>query len=413
MGPDEHPERRRGSPRRTDELDGEQLFVAMQTVLPEHEQFRLLVQSISDYAIYMLDPAGRVISWNKGAERFKGYTEEEILGKSYLCFYTPEDVARGWPQHLLRTAERQGRVEDEGWRVRKDGTRFWADVVITAIRDANGQLLGFGKITRDLTERKQAQDEIQRLNHELRELNLLKDRFVTAVSHELRTPINAMMGFGSILEDEASGPLNDDQHLYVRRILASADILLNLVNDLLDMSRMQAGQFKLSPGLLNMQSIASEVLGNLAPIAKQKQLELVNEVPGQLPDVLADDRRVSQVLTNLLHNAIKFTPNGGRITVRARSRDGGLHVEVEDTGIGIAPEDLPKLFHEYGQLAQQPSQAIVGTGLGLSISKALIEAHGGQIGVRSTPRVGSTFWFTLPARPPAAALEAATARAAP
>jgi len=401
MGSNNHPERPREEVRRYEELDGEQLLDVMRTALQEREQFRLLVQSISDYAIFMLDPDGQVISWNKGAERSKGFTEEEILGESFLRFYTPEDVARGWPQHLLRVAEQRGHVEDQGWRVRKDGSRFWADVVITAIRDANGQLLGFGKVTRDLTERKQAEDEIRRLNRELIDLNLLKDRFVSAVSHELRTPVNAMMGFGSILEDEVSGPLNEQQHHYVRRILASADILLNLVNDLLDMSRLQAGQFELSPGPTNLRSVASEVLGNLAALADQKHLTLANEVPEYLPEVVADCRRVSQVLTNLLHNAIKFTPNGGHITVRARPSDGGLQVEVQDTGIGIAPEDVPKLFHDYGQLAQQPAQKAVGTGLGLSISKALIEAHGGHIGVRSTPHVGSTFWFTLPPAPPA------------
>lgn len=386
---------------RCEELDAEQLLAVLRESLQDREQFRLLVHSISDYAIYMLDPEGRVISWNKGAEQLKGYTEDEILGESYLRFYTPEDVARGWPQHLLRVAAERGRVEDEGWRVRKDGSQFWADAVITALRDENGALTGFGKVTRDLTERKRAEDEIRRLNSELRELNRLKDRFVSAVSHELRTPINALMGFGSILCDEVGGPLTEEQHYYVRRILSSSEMLLSLVNDLLDMSRIQAGQFQLSPGPTDVRVVVADVLDTLTPLAEQKHQTIANEIPDRLPAIVADSRRLTQVLTNLVHNAIKFTPDGGRISVRARPDDGGLQVEVQDTGIGIAPEDIPKLFHDYGQLARQSAHKTVGTGLGLSISKALVEAHGGQIGVESEPGKGSTFWFTLPPQPPA------------
>lgn len=345
-------------------------------------QFELLVKNVVDYAIYLLDTEGHIKSWNKGAEAFKGYTESDILGESFTRFYTPEDQARGLPMKLLGIARQEGHVEQQGWRVRKDGSRFWADVVITAIRNPQGQLTGFAKITRDLTEQKRADS--------------LKDEFLSILSHELRTPINAIMGFGSILEDGLAGPLSDTQQNYLRKMLSGADTLLSLVNDLLDMSRIQAGKFGLHPSRVMVPAIVESNLGTLQPLAEQKNQRLINLVPGDLPPVIADGQRIGQVVINLVNNAIKFSPPATDIVVTACLKGEMIRCEVKDHGPGIRHEDLDLIFKRFTQLDMGPTRPAGGTGLGLSITKALVEAHGGQVGVDSVVGEGSTFWFTLP-----------------
>ena len=230
----------------------------------------------------------------------------------------------------------------------------------------------------------------------MRQADELKDQFLSILSHELRTPINALMGFGSILRDGLAGALNDEQQRYLDKMLSSADSLLALVDDLLDMSRIQAGRFSLHTTTMRLPSVAREVVGMLAPLAEQKGQSLVNEVPADLPALVADPQRVAQVLTNLIGNAIKFTPEGGHIRVGAAIADGALRTEVRDSGPGIAPAELPKLFQRFSQLSTGNARVAGGAGLGLSIVKALVEAHGGRVGVESEVGRGSTFWFTLP-----------------
>lgn len=359
-------------------------------------QLKLLIESIVDYAIYMLDSEGRIVSWNKGAERIKGYHDSDIIGKPYEIFFPPEDVKDGKPQRLLARARQLGHVEDLGWRLRKDGSRFWADAVITALYDQQGKLTGYAKVTRDLTEL----EILQREKIEaLQQADVLKDQFISILSHELRTPINAITGFGSILDDEVAGPLSEQQHEYLRKMLAGADTLLDLVNDLLDLSRIQAGRFHLSPQPYDFPMVVADKLDALQPLADQKRERLINEVPADLPELLGDAQRIGQVLVNLVNNAIKFTPEGGTIRVRAFLKDDYLRCEVVDTGIGIAAKDLDKLFKPFTQVDMSSTRKAGGTGLGLTISKSLVEAHGGQIGVESEFGKGSTFWFTLPIRP--------------
>jgi PAS domain S-box-containing protein len=366
--------------------------------------FQLLVESVIDYAIVTLDANGRVLTWNQGAQRIKGYSEPEIIGQPYRQFFLPEDAEAGKPEQLLARAAAEGHVQIQGWRRRKDGTRFWADAVITALRDEHGVLLGYAKVTRDLTERKAAEDTIRQLNADLEASNRHKDQFLSIVSHELRTPLNSILGFGSMLDDELVGPMTPQQHHYLKRMLAGGDTLLKLINDLLDMSRIQAGKFSIVRQPLNLRAIADDLVESALPQLEQKAITLFNEVPADLPVLSADPQRIAQVVRNLLSNAIKFTPDGGHVWLRARL-DGpdDVRCEVTDTGVGIAKADLPKLFQRFGQLDMSNTRSAPGTGLGLSIVKAFVEAHGGRVGVESEPGRGSTFWFTLPiATPPVA-----------
>jgi signal transduction histidine kinase len=231
-----------------------------------------------------------------------------------------------------------------------------------------------------------------------REQDILKDRFLSVLSHELRTPINAILGFGSILEDGVAGPLTDEQKRYIGKINLGAEHLLSLVSDLLDMSRIQAGKFTLNPEPSRLGPIADEAVSELSVLAEQRRLTLENHMPPNLPEVTVDPQRVRQILVNLLGNAIKFTEPGGTVALSARMDGDAVRLEVADTGVGISPENQKKLFSPFTQLDMSATRRAGGTGLGLSISKALVEAHGGHIGVTSAVGKGSTFWFTLPVK---------------
>ena len=250
-------------------------------------------------------------------------------------------------------------------------------------------------------------DRLRAREAELEAADQMKNQFLGILSHELRTPLNAIMGFGSILADRVVGPLNEDQARYTARILGGAEVLLALIDDLLEMSRIQAGKFSLSVHPFELVEVAIDVIETLRPLADHKGQALVLE-HGPLPRIDGDPTRVRQVITNLVANAIKFTPPGGRIVARARVEGDALRCEVVDTGVGIAEDQRDRLFRPFSQLDMTTTRPAGGTGLGLAISKALVEAHGGAIGVESQPGRGSTFWFELPLvpRPEAARLPA-------
>jgi signal transduction histidine kinase len=316
--------------------------------------------------------------------------------------YTPEDQAKGRPEANLRMAAERGHYEEEGWRQRKDGTLFWAHISLTPMRDAQGRLLGFSKVTRDVTDLKhaeEAREQAARIRQQvevLQGVDRMKDQFLSILSHELRTPINAIMGFGSVLDDGVLGPLSPAQHDYLKKMLSGAEVLLALVSDLLDVSRIAAGKFSLEPQAMQLETIIQDTLGHLGPLADQKRQRLHPRLDSPLPELEADGQRISQVLTNLVNNAIKYSPVGTDIEVSARVDGRSVRVEVTDHGEGIAEEDIPKLFQRFVQLDQGNTRRAGGTGLGLSISKTLVQAHGGEIGVTSELGRGSTFWFTLP-----------------
>ncbi|MDB5097128.1 MAG: ntrB [Cyanobacteria bacterium RYN_339] len=259
---------------------------------------------------------------------------------------------------------------------------------------ANDALLRQNEVVEEqVAERTQA---LSQANAKLQELDALKDHFLASLSHELRTPLNAVLGFASVLDDEVAGPLTAEQHRFLSKILAGTEVLLALINDLLDMSRIQAGKFSLDAERLQIADVCKDVVENLQVLAEQRHHRLSCAVAEGLPGVLADRQRLFQVLVNLVNNAIKFAPEGTPITIRAEMAGEHVRCEVEDRGPGIAPEDLPKLFKRFSQLEHGNVRSGPGTGLGLSIVKALVEAHGGMLGVRSEQGVGSVFWFTLP-----------------
>jgi PAS domain S-box-containing protein len=354
------------------------------------ELFRLFVQSAQDYAIVMLDPKGRIVSWNEGAERIKGYTAEEIVGHDFSCFYPAEDVAAGKPARELRAAGESGSYVDEGWRIRKDGTRFWANAVITALYGPNHEILGFGKVTRDMTERQRA-EELVRISERH------KSEFLANMSHDLRTPLNAIIGFVSFIRNGKAGPLTVEQNEYLGDVLSSSHQLLRLINDILDLAKIEAGRMEFDNESIDLQELVKEVCNSVRELGAQKRLQIDLEIDLDVSTVTLDMTKLRQVLYNFLSNAIKFTPDEGRITIRTLPVGQSMfRLEVEDTGIGIKPSDLSRLFIEFSQLDVGMTKQYQGTGLGLALCKRLVEAQGGTVSVSSVLGYGSTFAAVLP-----------------
>ena len=367
----------------------------------ELEIFRLMVSAVKEYAIFMLDPNGNVMTWNEGAQRIKGYSADEIVGKHFSAFYTESAQARKHPDYELQVAKAEGRYEEEGWRVRKDRSLFWANVVITPIyRD--GALLGFAKVTRDLTEKRKTELEIknqaadlQRVNDELLQANSAKDVFLATMSHELRTPLNSIIGFNSVMLMGLSGTLNETQTKQATYIKLAAQHLLSLINDILDLAKIESGKLELELEPVELCKVAQDVCRGLEPLAADRNLFLKpHECAHGQRFVRGNERAIRQILTNLISNAVKFTDTGG-VTVRCTADDdtGGVH--IEDTGIGISLEDGDKLFQGFVQLARA-NRKQEGTGLGLALSQRLAHLMGGRITFVSESDKGSTFTFVLP-----------------
>ena len=530
------------------------------------ERFRLLVEGVSEYAIYMLDSKGVVESWNPGASRIKGYGADEIIGKPFRCFYADEDVAAGRPDRDLREAAASGSIEVEGWRRRKDGSLFWANSLISALYDSNRQIRGYTAITKDVTARKQAAEEKERLilaidtqrqlfqtvvehapagiaiydgesfrvrwanpkyrerldepyrnmeivgrrlqeilpgaeksgivevfkkvaatgiphfepeqelvglargttfwqwslvplaaddraardlmilvvdvteqvrarrqieelagqleeerrslsvinqeldirNREVERANRLKSEFLATMSHELRTPLHSIIGFSELLAEQESGDLNQKQRRQLDHILRGAKHLLSLINDVLDLSKIESGRLELHAESFLAQPAMNEVLSTVEPMASPKQIAIRNDLDPQLV-IWADRLRFKQILYNLLSNAVKFTPEHGSVSISFATNDEAIEIAVQDTGIGVPIAEQKAIFDEFHQASTTTKGVKEGTGLGLAITKRLVEKHGGEIWVDSKPGAGSCFTFSLPLAPSRTALQAVNA----
>jgi PAS domain S-box-containing protein len=359
-------------------------------VRDSEQRFRLMVESVKDYAIYMLDVEGRVETWNAGAEAIKGYRREEIIGQHVSRFYTPEDIAAGLPGRLLHAAASDGRVENEGWRVRRDGSRFWADVVITALRDTEGRLQGFAKVTRDLTERKRAEDDRLRLA-QAHEAIRLRDEFLSIASHELRTPLTSLqLQLHSIRQRLGATEVPLAQRL--ERASRSTERLAGLIDALMDVSRISNGSLSLNLQTVDLSEIARDVTDGLAQEASTAGCPVRVDAPAPVPGRW-DQLRIEQVLINLLSNAFRYAA-GQPVDVRVWQEGGEARLAVEDGGPGIRPEDLERIFGRFERAAQTRNQG--GLGLGLYVSREIASAHGGSIEARNREQGGTSFLLRLP-----------------
>jgi PAS domain S-box-containing protein len=407
--------------------------IAEQELRVSEERFRLMVDSVKDYAIFMLDPTGHIATWNTGAQRINGYSASEIVGKHFSIFYPPEE-ADAKPAHELAIALSAGKYEEEGWRLRKDGSYFMASVVITPLLTADGTLVGFAKITRDLTERHAAQDrviasarrlaaeeagrvaaedrarelrvfadqlktqatELERQSQAAERANRIKGEFLAAMSHELRTPLNAIGGYAQLMEMGIGGEVTDEQRLHLERIQRSQQHLLGIINDILNFSKIEAGQLEYDICPVPLCEVLDTAAAMIAPQVGENGIRVaVTQCP---PEVVAkaDRSKLEQILLNLLSNALKFTPNGGEIGLSAGIGNDHAWISVTDTGIGISEEDIGMIFAPFVQVGRSLASPKEGTGLGLAISRDLARAMGGDLTATSSKGAGSVFTLKLP-----------------
>lgn len=371
------------------------------------QRYRLLVSAVKDYAIFMLGPDGRVITWNEGAERLKGYKPDEIIGQYFSAFYVPEDIRAKKPQWEIEEATITGRFEDEGWRVRKDGTRFWANVLITAIYDDKRDLIGFSKVTRDVTDRRRLEEKLRRGNEELdervreRTMQLeqavkARDEFMGIVSHELRTPVTslrlqAQVAMRQLKRNDISS-FHEKSVKFVSGAERQLDRLSKLIEDMLDVSRISMDRLFLERTPMDLKDLVRETIDRFEDQSSELGCHILFE--GEPVEVLGDSHRLEQVFSNLLINAIKYGP-GKPIFVSVKRLGAKAAVKIVDQGVGIAPEDQERVFDRFERAVS--ANEVSGLGLGLYISRKIVEAHNGTLSVESTFGEGSTFTVTFDA----------------
>jgi PAS domain S-box-containing protein len=371
-----------------------------QRVIREAEQrFRLLIENITDYAIFMIDPQGRVASWNNGAQHLLGYSTQEIVGEPTERFFADESSAL---YREMDEARSTGRATSTGWRMRKDGTQLFVEGVLTAVRDERGQLLGYSKLMKDVTEKRRIEVEREQLlqseraaRSEAERSGRMKDEFLATLSHELRTPLSAILGWSQVLgqANGANSEIRDGLKVIERNARAQAQI----IEDLLDMSAIISGKVRLEIKRVELASVVEASMHAVRPAAVAKGVELRAAIEARATEVNGDANRLQQVFWNLLSNAVKFTPKGGRVSVTLRQTNSHFEIVIADSGEGIDGAFLPHVFERFRQADASTSRRHGGLGLGLSIAKQLVELHGGSVSAASDGAgKGSTFAVILP-----------------
>jgi PAS domain S-box-containing protein len=359
------------------------------------DRVRVLLDSVQDYAICMLDRSGEIVSWNSGAERLLGYSADEIIGRNFACFYTAADRDLELPQEHLRIAREDGRFECECLRVRHGGSAFDAHMVLAPVR-GDMQLRGFSLVMRDTTERRRLEDDLRRRAEELSAANRAKEDFLATLSHELRTPLNAMLGWTRLLRmGKLEGTAAVGALVTIER---NAHLQEQLIADILDVSRIVTGKLRLNLRPLNLDPVIETALDAVRPAADAKGV-ILGSTKALEGLVMGDPDRLQQVLWNLLVNAIKFTPAGGTVDVKLMNVGAYAAIVVQDTGEGIAADFLPFIFDRFRQADGSVTRPHGGLGLGLSIVRHIVELHGGQVdAISDGPGLGSTFRVLLPLR---------------
>jgi PAS domain S-box-containing protein len=372
-------------------------FKQVQEKLTRTEQrFRLLIESIREYAIYMVDAGGAVISWNLGAKRIFGYSEEEMLGTSILPVFSHDGSGEEIYARLVDTAQRCGHAEEDLGLIRKDGTSFCGTVLVTTVYEAKPGLKAFAVITRDITERKRAAQELEESRQERARM---QDRFLSHISHELRTPLTSIVDFASLMVEGMAGTVSAEQKTYLGVVLQAANRLAIMVNSLLDLSRSEWHRLPVTPECVILKDLIAQACTSFQAAAAAKWISLQYHVPAKLPPALADPARILQVLANLIDNAIKYGRNGGAVEVTAYYRNDEpdfLRVDVQGDGPGIPPPHIQRIFERFYRVSDGPDTNPGGLGLGLHITRELVRAHGGELRVDSSLGERTTFHFTLP-----------------
>jgi PAS domain S-box-containing protein len=377
-----------------------------QEVLRQSEaRYRSLVEQVGDYGIFMLDTKGRIISWNEGARRIKGYSADDVIGKYFSIFYPEEDILNGKPAWELKIARSTGKYEEEGWRLRKDGTRFWANIVITATYDTEGRLSGFSKVTRDLTERKMSEqalqdssdkyrqlaEELSVTNSELSSVNRELEQFTAIVSHDLKEPVRTVRSFLHLMDQHLAQEKFELLKQSIGKGILAAQRMHDLIDNLLHYS--QISKIGLQRQKLKVEDVIGEAIQNLNDAVEQSGARI--RVDSDVSFIYGDRVQLVQLFQNLLANALKFT-NGSTPEVEVKSwmENGSVRFVVGDNGIGISPENLEKIFEIFRRLHFVNEYS--GNGVGLAVCKKVVERHRGKIWAESVQGNGASFHIVLP-----------------
>ena len=353
-------------------------------------QLESMINEIEDYAILFLDIDGNIMTWNKGAEKVKGYTSEEIIGKSFRHFYTASDRDVQLPERLIQTAIKEGKAADEGWRVKKNGELFWGSISITSIHGRDGQLLGFTKVTRDLTEKMRADEALREYSAQLSIKNRELEQFVYIASHDLQEPLQTVISFIDLLKAEYENVLDEEGKMYMDFITGASQRMRSLIKSLLDYSRI--GQNRSLEDIDLNDSVKSLLIDLHSAINEKKAVINISE----LPVIKGYKTDINQLLMNLVKNGIKFSKPGiaPEIEISACRLESQWKIMVKDNGIGIKPEHREKIFLIFQRLHNRNEYE--GNGIGLAHCRKIAEVHKGQLDFDSEPGTGSTFWFTIP-----------------
>lgn len=368
-------------------------------------RYRALLDSLPEDAVFLLDAGGRIVTWSEGARRVTGYTEAEILQGDLSGLYVEADRETGEAAHHLVASDRMNRLQTEGLRRRRDGSAFHAVQILTCLRGEDGVVRGYAVLLRDVTETRRREERRRREEEIIAEVRAegeaqrLKGRFLASITHELRTPVWAMSGIAELLKDRIPGPLTPLQSELVDDLLGKGSHLQRLIEDVLDLSKSESGRLEFRPTTVDTRAIVDGCVDGMRAAAGRKSVDLVTDTDDVGP-VRIDSTRLRQVIYNYLSNAVKFTPPGGTVTVRLRPEPpASFRIEVQDTGPGISPADIPRLFQEFQQLDPDPSSPEKGTGLGLALARRIVETQGGRVGVHPAPGGGSVFFCVLPRAP--------------
>jgi PAS domain S-box-containing protein len=356
------------------------------------ERFRLMAAGVKDYANLMLDPEGLVVSWNEGAERIKGYRADEVLGQSFSRFYPADEICDGIPALELAEAKKNGRFEGEGWRIRKDGSRFLAHVVITALRDDKGQLRGFGTITRDITEGRKSAENLEKTMVELKRSNDELEQFAYVASHDLQEPLRMVASYTQLIAQRYKGRLDSDADEFIAYAVDGCKRMQGLIQDLLSYSRAGASGGTLQE--TSCERALARAVRNLQATAEESAAVVTHDV---LPTIVTDETQLVQVFQNLVGNAIKYRGREPPAIHVSASREAGDEwiFSVRDNGLGIEPQYFDRIFILFQRLHGQGEYE--GTGIGLAMCKKIVDRLGGRIWVESQLTKGSNFYFALPA----------------
>ncbi|WP_243732213.1 ATP-binding protein [Pedobacter duraquae] len=349
-----------------------------------------MLEEVEDYAILFLDREGNIENWNKGAEHIKGYLATEIIGKNFTVFYSAADQKKGLPQKLMSAALERGKAKHEGWRIKKDGSRFWGSVTVTAVHDSAGRHVGFSKVTRDLTEKLEQEESIRDYSRQLEQKNKELEQFVYIASHDLQEPLLTVTNFINLFKEEYGDKLDENALIYLKYINQSSERMKDLIRGLLDYARLgrKVEQLKVVDCKLVMDNVASDLLASI-----QKHQAILKY--GQLPTIVGDQTQIRQLFQNLVSNALKFARDNvvPEIGISAVETEEGWMFSIKDNGIGMEPRYLEKIFIIFQRLNTRAD--FEGNGIGLAQCKKIVELHRGKIWVESVPGNGSTFWFTL------------------